>query len=65
LIERGGDNTFLLIFADGDLPAGTDTRALSAYIITVQQGLSMRARDGGSRAELMRTADLAMAAWPK
>jgi AcrR family transcriptional regulator len=51
--------------ADGDLPAGTDTRALSAYIITVQQGLSMRARDGGSRAELMRTADLAMAAWPR
>ena len=50
--------------ADGDLPPGTDTRALSAYFITVMQGMSLRARDGGTRAELLDVAGYAMAAWP-
>jgi AcrR family transcriptional regulator len=50
--------------ADGDIRPGTDTRSLSAYFITVLQGMSMRARDGGSRTELMQAAEYALAAWP-
>jgi len=50
--------------ADGDLPPGTETRALSSFFMTVQQGMSLQARDGGTRADLLRVADFAMAAWP-
>lgn len=48
---------------DGDLPPDTDTEAVAAYYTAVNQGLSIRARDGASQAELTRTADLAMATW--
>ncbi|MGW0664344.1 TetR/AcrR family transcriptional regulator [Streptodolium elevatio] len=48
---------------EGDLPPHTDTSAVAAYYVAVVQGLSIRARDGASRAELTRTADLAMATW--
>jgi AcrR family transcriptional regulator len=49
--------------ADGDLPAGTDTRALAAFYTTVLNGLSLQARDGRPRAELTAAADAALAAW--
>lgn len=48
---------------DGDLPEGTDTAALAAFYATVFYGLSIRARDGFSRAELLGVVDSAMAAW--
>lgn len=48
---------------DGDLPEGTDTAALAAFYTTVFFGMSIQARDGASRAELLRVADSAMAAW--
>ncbi|HEY3502492.1 MAG TPA: TetR/AcrR family transcriptional regulator [Actinocatenispora sp.] len=49
--------------ADGDVPAGTDTRALAAFYVTVLNGLSLQARDGRPTAELTATADAALAAW--
>ncbi|MBN6058548.1 TetR/AcrR family transcriptional regulator, partial [Nonomuraea sp. RK-328] len=48
----------------GELPAGADPRALAAYLAAVIQGMSQRARDGATAAELAATADLALAAWP-
>jgi AcrR family transcriptional regulator len=48
----------------GELPATADPRALAAYFAAVVQGMSQRARDGATTAELTQTADLALAAWP-
>jgi hypothetical protein len=48
---------------DGELPATVDSAALASFYATVQHGLSIRARDGASRAELLAIADSAMAAW--
>ncbi|WP_431036697.1 TetR/AcrR family transcriptional regulator [Streptomyces sp. P6-2-1] len=48
----------------GELPAGTDTAALAAYVATVLQGLSQQARDGATAAELGAVAELALAVWP-
>lgn len=48
--------------ASGELSAG-DPAAIAAFYCTVQQGMSIRARDGASRAELEAVARGAMAAW--
>lgn len=48
----------------GELPAVADPRALAAYFATVVQGMSQRARDGATAAELTETAELALTAWP-
>ena len=45
---------------DEDLPATVDTRALAAFYCTVMQGLSLRARDGATREELLGTVTLSM-----
>lgn len=50
---------------DGELPASVDAGALAAYYAAVFQGMSQRARDGASESELLRTAELALAAWPR
>jgi AcrR family transcriptional regulator len=42
--------------ADGDLPAGTDIGGLATFFGTVMQGLSLQARDGASREELLAAA---------
>jgi AcrR family transcriptional regulator len=47
----------------GELPSGTDCKALANYFVTVQHGMSILARDGASRATLLAVADHAMAAW--
>ena len=49
--------------AEGELPAGTDTRAIAAFYATVLNGLSIQARDGTSCATLNAVVDCAMAAW--
>ncbi len=49
---------------DGELAAGTDAETLAAYVIAVLQGMSTLARDGASRAKLLRVAATAMLAWP-
>ncbi|QMV18583.1 TetR family transcriptional regulator [Granulicella sp. 5B5] len=50
--------------SDGDLPAGTDTEALTLYITSVMHGLSVQAASGFSREQLQRAADLALSTWP-
>lgn len=50
--------------AEGELPTGFDCAAAARFYATVQQGLSIQARDGAGRAELQAVADAAMAAWP-
>ncbi|MEV5707550.1 TetR/AcrR family transcriptional regulator [Actinoallomurus sp. NPDC052274] len=50
---------------DGELSAAADPRALAAYFAAVIQGMSQRARDGATAAELTETAELALAAWPR
>ncbi|GII00131.1 TetR/AcrR family transcriptional regulator [Planobispora takensis] len=50
---------------EGELPATADPRALAAYFAAVIQGMSQRARDGATAAELTETAELALAAWPR
>ncbi|KQU17595.1 TetR family transcriptional regulator [Methylobacterium sp. Leaf94] len=47
----------------GELPASTNVRALSRFVQTVQNGMSILARDGASREELDAVADIAMAGW--
>lgn len=49
--------------AEGELPDGPDWRAIATFYITVQQGMSLQARDGASRKALLAVADCAMAAW--
>ncbi|KAB8191460.1 TetR family transcriptional regulator [Nonomuraea phyllanthi] len=50
--------------AAGRLPADTDTGGLATFYAAVIQGMSTQARDGASRADLLRIATLAMSAWP-
>lgn len=51
--------------AAGHLPAGIDCDAIATFYSTVQQGMSLQARDGASRATLLAVADSAMAAWDR
>ena len=50
--------------SQGHLPAGTDSQGLAAMIIALIQGMSVLARDGMARHDLLAMADLAMHAWP-
>lgn len=49
--------------AEGDLPPAADTAAMARFYLGIQQGMSVQARDGASRAELESVARAAMAAW--
>ena len=46
--------------ADGDLPAGTDVDGLATYVMTVQYGMSLQARDGADLATLLAVVERAM-----
>ncbi|MFI6576736.1 TetR/AcrR family transcriptional regulator [Nocardiopsis sp. NPDC050513] len=48
----------------GDLPPGTDARALASFFLTVWQGLSRLALDGYGHRELEGVVSTAMTAWP-
>ncbi|WP_371479975.1 TetR/AcrR family transcriptional regulator [Kitasatospora sp. NBC_00315] len=50
--------------AAGREAPGADAAALALFTGTVLQGMSQRARDGATRAELEQVAELAMRAWP-
>ena len=47
----------------GELPQRVDPDELAAFMLTVLYGLSIRARDGATLAELESTVDTAMRAW--
>jgi AcrR family transcriptional regulator len=49
----------------GELPPGTDLDGLTGYVAAVIAGLSARARDGASAAELEAIAAQAMRGWPE
>jgi AcrR family transcriptional regulator len=49
--------------AEGDLPVGADTAVLADFYSTVLDGMSIKARDGATRAELYAIADGALSAW--
>lgn len=49
--------------AGGELPKGLDAPALASYLVTVLQGLSVRARDGCTREEAHAVIDSAMTAY--
>jgi hypothetical protein len=49
--------------ADGEIPASVDIHALARFVQTVQNGMSILARDGASRAELEGVAQVAMLGW--
>lgn len=48
----------------GDLPASVDIEALTRLYISVQQGMSIQARDGAGRETLLSIARMAMVLWP-
>ncbi len=50
--------------AEGVLPPGTNAEALAGLIMAVNQGMSVLARDGASRAHLLAIVDAALLAWP-
>jgi AcrR family transcriptional regulator len=50
--------------AEGELPTGCDIPGLARLVVAVQNGMSILARDGASRAELEAAARHAMRAWP-
>jgi len=49
--------------AAGELAADTDVDALAGVVVTTLYGLSIRARDGASRASLMRVVEQVMRLW--
>ena len=49
--------------ADGEFPASVDVHALARFVQTIQNGMSILARDGASRAELEAVAQIAMLGW--
>jgi len=50
--------------AEGDLPAKTDVKTLARFFVTVQQGMSIQARDGATPEELEAVALTALKAGP-
>lgn len=48
----------------GELAPGTDVEALAGFVDVVLAGMSARARDGATQAELEAAVDVALAAWP-
>jgi TetR/AcrR family transcriptional regulator, copper-responsive repressor len=51
--------------AAGELSAGVDVDALAALVVTILYGLSIKARDGASRAGLRKIAEQTMLIWPR
>ena len=51
--------------AAGELSAGVDVDALAGLVVTILYGLSIKARDGASRAALCKIAEQTMLIWPR
>jgi AcrR family transcriptional regulator len=49
--------------SEGELSTGLDCQAVATFYATVQQGMSIQARDGATRKTLLDIAVCAMAAW--
>jgi AcrR family transcriptional regulator len=49
--------------AEGEIPASVDVHALARFVQSIQNGMSILARDSVSRAELESVVDIAMLGW--
>jgi AcrR family transcriptional regulator len=49
----------------GELPASVDIEILAEFLMTTLQGMSLRARSGVSREELLKVGRFALQIWPK
>ncbi len=49
--------------AEGDVPKGADAQAMAAFYATLLQGMSIQARDGATKKQLLASVDAAMMAW--
>ena len=49
---------------DGELPPHLDPAEYARFILTVMEGMSVRAAGGASRRNLHSVADLALTTWP-
>jgi AcrR family transcriptional regulator len=49
--------------AEGDVPRGADATAMAGFYTTLIQGMSIQARDGATKKQLLATVEAAMAAW--
>ena len=54
---------FVRAVTEGEIPASTNLTALARFVQTVQNGMSILARDGSTRAELEAVARVAMTSW--
>lgn len=48
---------------EGDVPAGADAMAMATFYTTLAQGMSIQARDGATKKQLLATVETALAAW--
>ncbi len=65
LAQRAIRDRILVGRKAGELPADADVDALTGIVVTTLYGFSIMARDGASRASLIRIANQAMRLWPK
>ena len=49
---------------NGEIPAELDPADYARYIMTLLEGMSMRAAAGATRKELHKVADMALRSWP-
>lgn len=49
---------------DGDLPKDADPKALACYIMTLNSGLAIQARNGASKKQLLKVVEIALQNWP-
>lgn len=49
---------------EGDLRADADPTALARFVMTITQGMSVQAKAGATREQLLEVAELALAGWP-
>jgi hypothetical protein len=63
--ERKLYQRFQRAVSEGDLPRGSDPKALAGYLAMVMHGMSVQAAGGASRQKLTRLAQIALRAWPK
>jgi hypothetical protein len=50
--------------AEGDLPPGTDTEGLCAFLGAILQGMSVQASSGASKEQLQGLVETSLAMWP-
>ena len=65
LIRRQIAQRFERGIADGDVPAESSADEVAGFLMAVLGGMSTRARDGGSRAEVEAIVSMALAAIPR